>query len=283
VRKLGVQNLWIAPAARDDGGSCSRWTRLAKQGVERLLLIKLKSYAEMDLADLFRFHRERRNPVTEAYDAHGRLGVSLLDRAAFRASEENYADSHETDAGRVPYPFHGYAKRILAAKERQELVGDALTGACAMRPFGTEIRDQVWIGEDVVLADSARVIGPTYIGAGTVVRAGATIGPFASVERDCMIDCGTTVERSTVLPDTYLAPGLLIRNALVDGQYLEDLSWGAVADLQPAGLGGKICRRGSRPQPFRAVASDPCSQADTACAWNFASAAATHDWRQVRL
>ncbi len=45
------------------------WSALAefaRQGVERLLMIKLKSYAEMDLADLLRFHCESRNPVTEA-------------------------------------------------------------------------------------------------------------------------------------------------------------------------------------------------------------------------
>jgi carbonic anhydrase/acetyltransferase-like protein (isoleucine patch superfamily) len=77
-----------------------------------------------------------------------------------------------------------------------------------MRPLGTEIREQVWVGEGANLADSVRVIGPTYIGARTIVQAGATIGPFASVEHDCVVGCGTTVERSTVLPYTYLAPGL---------------------------------------------------------------------------
>ena len=154
--------------------------------------------------------------------------------------EKSAFPSAPTDSGPTPYQFRGYAKRILSAKERQELVRDALTGACAMRPLGTEIREQVWVGEGANLADSVRVIGPTYIGARTIVHAGATIGPFASVERDCVVDCGTTVERSTVLPETYLAPGLLIRHQLVDGGYLEDLSWGAVADLRPAGLGNRI-------------------------------------------
>jgi hypothetical protein len=284
VRKLGVRNLWVAPAGRDDGDSCSRLARLARQGIERLLLIKLKSYAEMDLADLLRFHREKGNPVTEAHDAHGQLGVSLIDCPPLPGSDENVDNHESTGAGQVPYPFNGYAKRILAAKERQELVGDALTGACAMRPFGTEIRDQVWIGEGVVLAASARVIGPTYIGARTAVRTGATIGPFASVERDCTIDCGTTVERSTVLPYTYLSPGLRIRNALVDGRYLEDLSWGAVADLQPAGLADRIWHSGFRAQSSRDSASDLFSQADLASPWiSGPSSIPVEQWRRVRL
>jgi hypothetical protein len=283
VRNLGVRNLWIAPAAHDEGESRSRLADMARQGIERLLMIKLKSYAEMDLTDLFHFHCEKCNPVTEARDSRGKLGVSLMDCAALCTAEEKYGDSANACTP-VPYPFRGYAKRILAAQERQELVGDALTGACAMRPFGTEIREQVWIGEGANLADSVRVIGPTYIGAHTVVRAGATIGPFASIERDCVIDCGTTVERATVLPDTYLAPGLLIRNALVDGQYLEDLSWGAVADLQPAGLGGRIKRRGFRPQTSNDTICSLLSQVDSMHSQGFApSFAVPQQWRQVQL
>ncbi len=282
VRKLGVPSLWLTSGAHDGSVGLSALAKFVRQGIERLLVIKLKSYAEMDLADLLRFHCERRNPVTEAHDARGQLGVCLLDRLALRATGEKY--SVPTDCGRVPYRFSGYAKCILSARERQELVGDALTGACAMRPAGTQIRDQVWVGEGVDLADSARIIGPTYIGAHTTIRAGATIGPFASVEHDCVVDCGTTVERSTVLPYTYLAPGLLIRQELVDGGYLEDLSWGAVADLGPAGLGSRI-----RPLEFRrrTVGENVCDafpRADGALAWDVASSStASQPWLQVQL
>jgi carbonic anhydrase/acetyltransferase-like protein (isoleucine patch superfamily) len=173
----------------------------------------------------------------------------------------------------------------LSASERLELVGDALTGGCAMRPLGTEIREQVWVGDGVSLADSARVVGPTYIGARTIVRPGATIGPFASVEHDCVVDCGTTVERSTVLPYTYLAPGLLIRHGLVDGGYLEDLNWGVVADLQPAGLGSRIQRREAPKPAWSETPADGVSRADKEFEWQLApcSSAADQPWLQVQL
>jgi hypothetical protein len=284
VRKLGMQSLWLASGA-GAGAATSALAEFARQGIERLLVIELKSYAEMDLADLLRFHCERRNPVTEAQDAGGQLGVRLLDRPALRATAEKYESCcPPTGSVRNPYQFSGYAKRILSARERQELVGDGLTGACAMRPLGTQIREQVWIGEGVKVATSARVIGPTYIGADTIVRAGATIGPFASVERDCVVDCGTTVERSTALPDTYLAAGLLIRNGLVDGGHLEHLGWGAAADLESAGLGSRISRRGSRRQPFSPAPTDDCSRGENALPWNLASSSAVaQPWLQVQL
>lgn len=288
VRKLGIGSLWLTSCSSDDGVPCSELAGLAQQGLDRLLLIKLKSYAEMDLADLLRFHCESRNPVTEAEDARGRLGVRLLDRLALRtAGEKHEFFCAPAESGRIPYQFRGYAKRILAARERQELVGDALTGACAMRPAGTQIREQVWIGEGAKLAASVRVIGPTYIGDGAIVRAGATIGPFASVEHDCVVDCGTTIERSTVLPHTYLAPGLLIRHQLVDGGYLQDLTCGTVADLRPAGLGSRIERRESRQEAFSEHAfskTDLFSRAGSASALDFARAStASRPWLQVKL
>lgn len=276
VRGLGVRSLWLASGGQDgkvDGPTLAKFVR---QGVERLLLIKLKSYAEMDLADLLRFHSDRGNPITEAEDARGELGVCLLDRIALRSA---------ADRGQTPYQFNGYAKRILSATERQELVGDGLTGACAMKPLGTQIRDKVWVGEGVKIAPSARVIGPVYIGARTKIGAGATVGPFSSVEHDCVIDCGTTVEQSTILPNSYLAPGLLIRNSEVDGRHLEHLRWGAVADLQPAQLGRRMQPRGSRRPLFRkADKNDFFSRPGSPFPWEFGtSPAIAQPWLQVQL
>lgn len=276
VRKLGVRSLWLAaglPHQRDLGAAIGD---LFRQGVERLLMIKLKSYAEMDLADLIRFHRQSRNSVTEVQDSQGQLGVSVLDQIGLGAAWERELSGPPKSSEWASYPFYGYAKRILSSKERQELVGDALTGACAMRPSGTEIREHVWVGDDVSLADSVKMVGPTYIGDHTIVRAGATIGPFASVERDCVVDWGTTVERSTILPRTHLGPGLLIRHSLVDGCRLEDFECGAVADLLPAGLARRTQGCKSDSQSSSAIFS---AQANPA----WVSGSSPVEWREVRL
>jgi carbonic anhydrase/acetyltransferase-like protein (isoleucine patch superfamily) len=276
VRKLGVPSLWLASSTREEK-TCSALGALARQGVRRFLMIKLKSYAEMDLADLLEFHRENRNTVTEVHDSRGYLGVRVLEHPAQTSEVDRCEYCVPAESERPFYSFRGYAKRIFSARERQDLVSDALTGTCAMRPLGKEIREQLWIGEGACLDSSARIIGPSYIGARTIIRAGATIGPFASVERDCVVDCGTTIERSTVLPRTYLAPGLLIRNALVDGRYLEDLQSGIVADLKPAGLTKSM--RGSARQRFSEATPDVFWSKESS-PWDSASSPA---WRKVSL
>jgi carbonic anhydrase/acetyltransferase-like protein (isoleucine patch superfamily) len=280
IHKLGLPSLWVTSDAHNDTEIRSSLIGFAKQGIERLLMIKLKSYAEMDLCDLLQFHCQKQNSVTEAHDSRGKLGVCVFDHAALQASDASKIDRAIHVSERMSYTFRGYAKRILSATERQELVKDALTGGCAMRPLGKEIQDQVWVGEGVTLADSVKVIGPTYIGDRTVIRAGATIGPFASVERDCLVDCGTTIERSTILPGTYLSSGILIRHALVDGSYLEDLRCGAIADLLPSGLAGSM-------QPSnRAARTSTDSDAELFLRFGDVvsdTAQGSPEWREMRL
>jgi carbonic anhydrase/acetyltransferase-like protein (isoleucine patch superfamily) len=283
IRMLGVKHLWLTSIVGDENRPYSVLAKIAREGIERFLMIKLKSYAEMDLPDLLRFHCENRNSVTEAHDAQGRLGVSLLDQLALPLIEKAPESSGTTaDSGRTPYSFRGYAKRVLSARERQELVGDGLTGACAMQPIGTQVREQVWVGEDVEIADSVRFAGPAYIGARSIIRAGATIGPFVSVESDCVVDCGTTIERSTILPHTYLAPGLLIRDSLVDGGFLEHLRFGAVADLNPGRLGRRIGHAHRLTREFLATANNNLSSA-CASPESVGTAASSELWRQVQL
>jgi carbonic anhydrase/acetyltransferase-like protein (isoleucine patch superfamily) len=269
IRKLGVPSLWLS-SSRQEKLACSTLQAFASQGIQRFLTIKLKSYAEMDLGDLIHFHRESRNTVTEVHDSHGQLGVRVFDHPAAASGSCEYCAP--VDAEHAAYPFHGYAKRVLSARERQDLVGDVLIGGCAIRPLGKEIDEQVWVGEGAKIADSVRLIGPSYIGAHTEIRSGATIGPFASIERECIVDYGTTVERSTLLPGTYLASGLLIRNALVDGRYLEDLNSGVIADLEPAGFTTRAASR--RRASFSPVDAN---------AWEVKASASAAEWRQVQL
>jgi hypothetical protein len=289
IRTLGIGSLWLAGDQPNGRPLRSRFADLTRQGVEKLLVIKLKSYAEMDLGDLLRFHCERRNPVTDAQDERGPLGVCLLDRSALQRAEDN--ELRSCDQGRPPamhYQFRGYTKRLLSSQERQDLARDALSGQCAMKPAGRQVRDGVWIGEGAEVDESVRVMGPAYVGERTTIRTGATLGPFASVEHDCVVDCGTTIERSSVLPNTYLGPGLLIQQSLVDGNCLEHLVWKAVADLGPAGLGRRI----RRPTFFKRnslrskIVRNHFAESGRAVAWNSSSAsnpAASSYWTRVQL
>ena len=80
------------------------------------------------------------------------------------------------------------------------------------------------------------------MGSHSVVAAGAIVGPLASIEQNCVVDCGTTVERATILPFTYLSPGLLIRDAQVDGGNMVDVTRETAVDLKAARLASNLSR-----------------------------------------
>jgi hypothetical protein len=63
------------------------------------------------------------------------------------------------------------------------------------------------------------------------------------------------LERASVLPNTYVAPGLYVRESVVDGTKLEHLAMGVSVDLGASGLSARIGRRVNRyadPQGLRA-------------------------------
>ncbi|MGA8149640.1 MAG: hypothetical protein WB952_01590 [Terriglobales bacterium] len=236
IRRIGVQVLSVTHSAKVTCDRLETAWGLAKEGVEQLLVVSLKSYAEIDLVDFVQFHRERRNSATEAFDPEGPLGVEIVNRPslASESSAQYRPPAGIKDASK--YSFRGYAKRLRSPKVYRDLVSDALLGRCALTPQGSQIEEHVWIGEQTRIADSVRFFGPCFVGDGTVLQDGVSMGPFSSVENECRIDCGTTLEGSSILPNTFLAAGLSVRHSIVDGPYLEQLDSGTIVDLRAAGL-----------------------------------------------
>jgi N-acetylglucosaminyldiphosphoundecaprenol N-acetyl-beta-D-mannosaminyltransferase len=67
---------------------------------------------------------------------------------------------------------------------------------------------------------SARMQGPVLIGPGCIVEAGAEIGPLSVLTRDVVVSAGTQVRGSTVLPSTYVGPGLTLDRCVANGSQI---------------------------------------------------------------
>lgn len=206
----------------------------ASGGVEKILLIVLGSYADIDLMDLVHFHHQARNRVTKVFDRQGPLGISLHDGGAVLKHSKGATPRQAGTAAR--YDFLGYATRLSSTISYRQLVQDALEGRCDIQPAGDHVGDNVWIDPTAELHPSVRIQSPCYIGAHTRLHAGVTVTGFSSIERNCEIDLGTTVDRSCILPNTRLASGLHVSNSVVDGPRLEHLDRGLIVDLGRAGL-----------------------------------------------
>jgi len=196
------------------------------QGIETLLLVRLGPYVELDLLDLLRFHGETASPLTQVYKGQTALDLVVVDAAPLRNGTGSYRSRLSAlIPQRQRYAFTGYANRLTEPADFRRLVQDAFSGRCGgIRPVGREVRPRIWYGENARVDRSATIVAPAFIGAETCVEASCTISGASSVERQCEVDCGTSVDDCCVFPGTYLGMGLNVTHALVKGSRLFHLN-----------------------------------------------------------
>ncbi len=227
----------------------------ARGGVERVLLVSLGAYSEFDLEDLLRFHLGSRSLVSNISDEQGPLGISVIEAKCARdgvASLRNRLSAFSSCS--ATYDFTGYSNRLAGWEDYRRLVQGALGGRCEIRPAGQEIKPGIWCGDGARISSSAQILAPVYIGPRARIRAGALLAAGTSIEHHSEVDCGTVVQDSSVLPRTYLGPGLHISQSVVSGSRLVHLGRNLDVELADTGL---LARRGaSTPlRALRAVAS----------------------------
>ena len=236
VRSLQVNMVSVVDRGVSVPDRVRRMVDWAKEGVDQILVIVMGSYAEVDLTDLVQFHHDGGHTITRVFDPKGPLGISLLDR---RAVLREFPSALGEKPRPSRYDFTGYVTRLSSTVAYRKLVQDALEGRCDIRPSGVATSDDVWIDPTAVVHPSVKFEGPCYIGAHSRLNAGVTVSGYTSVENNCEIDLGTSLECASVLPNTYIAPGLNIRNAVVDGTRFEHLDRNLIVDLGSVSLSAR--------------------------------------------
>lgn len=214
-------------------------SRSLEQGAEMLLFVRLGTYAEFELSDLVRFHRETASSLTQVCDAHGALDLVLVDGDDLRRSSGTYRRRlSRMISGRRRFRFSGYCKRLTHVGDYRCLVQDALLGRCELRPIGTQVRPGLWIAPETNVDGAALVNGPAYIGANVRVHEGVTVSGGSNIEKHTEIDCGTTVQGCSVLSHTYVGVGLFLENAVIAGSKLFHLGRNIELEIEDGRLIG---------------------------------------------
>ncbi len=250
LRDSGVQLISVLDSAAQKQGNGQPWERAvldyAHSGVEQIMLLELNSYAEINIYELMKFHRDSGCPVTNVADDRGLLGTTVLSTSALDHDGDIARRLSALSSCSSTFEFSGFVHRLSTAADYRQLVHCALAGMCTVRPVAREIQPGVWIGEGARVHSSVRVLGPCFLGARTRLKAGSVIAPGTAIERECEIDCGTVIESASILPRTYVAPGLRISNAVVQGSRFIHLGRKLEVELGVTGLLGSTENRTSR-------------------------------------
>lgn len=87
----------------------------------------------------------------------------------------------------------------------------------------SRVEPGLWIGRNVDLHPSVRLIPPVYIGADCRIESGVVLGPNAVVENHCIIGQRTNMADSLVLPDTFVGHELSLGSSIAGPCFLQTL------------------------------------------------------------
>jgi len=187
-----------------------------QEGASQLLLLRVGCYSDLDYEELLRFHVQRGAALTQAYGTAGALDLAVVEADCLRGTETPY---RKVLSAFIPeqerFFFDGYVNPLKEPQDLRQLIEDGLAGRCSLQPIGNEVSAGVWMGAAARVDPSVSINGPTFIGAGSRIAESCTIKGSSSIERDCEVDCGTTVDQSCILQGVYVGVALNLRRSIV--------------------------------------------------------------------
>lgn len=81
---------------------------------------------------------------------------------------------------------------------------------------GREVDPGVWLGRNVSLHPTARIVPPAFVGPNCRIGNGVQIGPNAAIGSDCILDKRCTLENTLVMAGSYVGEALELSDAIVD-------------------------------------------------------------------
>lgn len=88
---------------------------------------------------------------------------------------------------------------------------------------GMEVQKGVWVGRNVTTAGDVWFDGPVVIGDHCTIGKKVRLGSGTVIGHNVRIDSGASIERSVVLPRTYVGKGTVVSDSIIMGNLLIDI------------------------------------------------------------
>ncbi len=114
----------------------------------------------------------------------------------------------------VAYVYRGYWIDIGTPEKYTQVHRDIMDGRCVAQPFAGA-PGRAWVSPNARVEEGAVVEGPCYIDDGAVIKAGARIGPYTVVGRQCHIEEHANIERSILWSSSRVSQEAVVRNSIM--------------------------------------------------------------------
>src|SRR5262249_56960325 len=114
----------------------------------------------------------------------------------------------------VAYVSRGYWIDIGTPHKYMQVHRDIMDQRYRARPFAAA-PSTVWVSPEARVEEGSILEGPCFVDAGTVVKAGARIGPYSVVGRQCHVEEHAVVDRAIVWANGRISQEAVVRQSIL--------------------------------------------------------------------
>jgi NDP-sugar pyrophosphorylase family protein len=114
----------------------------------------------------------------------------------------------------VAYIEHDYWIDIGTPEKYMQVHRDVMDRRYKLEPFASQ-GPVTWVSPGARIEEGAVIEGPCFLDDGVVVKAGARIGPYSVVGRQCHVEEHATVEQSIVWANTRISQEAVVRHSIL--------------------------------------------------------------------
>ena len=113
----------------------------------------------------------------------------------------------------VAFVNRGYWIDIGTPEKYMQVHQDIMDGRYPAAPFaGTP---SVWVSPDARIEEGVVLESPCFVDSGTIVKAGARVGPYTVVGRQCHVDERATIDHAIVWANTRISEDAVVRRSIL--------------------------------------------------------------------
>ncbi len=114
----------------------------------------------------------------------------------------------------IAYIYRGYWIDIGTPGKYMQVHWDIMDGRYKATPFAGA-SESAWISPQARIEDGAVIEGPCFVDEGVVVKAGARLGPYSVVGRQCHVEEHALIEQSIVWANCRISQEAIVRRSIV--------------------------------------------------------------------
>jgi len=139
-------------------------------------------------------------------------------------SKDIFPQLIQEKAGIYGYVFDGYWNDVGRPETYLKANYDVLNEKIGPKPPGKLLKEgvgrlgKIWVGEDVEIHETARLVGPLVIDNESIIEKGAEVGKNTVLGKNVHLEKNSSIKGSVIFPDSEIGTNSFLKDCIVDSE-----------------------------------------------------------------